>query len=595
MRPARPRFVFDFKGSSGQVERLIFGEPREIVVARKHEEVRAALGRVERAAADGLYAGGYVSYEASPAFNPAYSVRSDYRMPLLWFGLFERPEEETAAHGSGAFSLSGWTPSVGFDDYRDAISSIKQKIENGYSYQLNYTLRMLSEFEGDSLAFYDHLTERQKANYCAYLECENYRIVSASPELFFMRVGTEMTTRPMKGTIDAGRWLEESEAKARWLGDSVKNRAENLMIVDLLRNDLGRISVPGTIEVPKLFEIERYPTVYQMTSTVRSSVYPETSLHDIFEALFPCGSITGAPKVSTMSFIAELENTPREVYCGTIGLIRPNGDAVFNVAIRTVVIDEATGQARYGVGGGVTWDSTSEGEYEEVLTKSAVLAASPVRYQLLETMLLEDGNFYLLERHLKRLHDSARFFGYRFEEPSVRRELDEVARRHPAARFKVRLLLDKNGETSVEVHEWTRPWEGGSGEANPFAVASAPVRREDVFLYHKTTNRTVHESIRSQAPGAFDVLMWNEEAEITEFTTGNVIVELNGERFTPPRECGLLAGTLREELLELGQVKERIVTLDDLEKATGIWYVNSVRGVVRVRRASDSAQGNGER
>ena len=254
----------------------------------------------------------------------------------------------------------------------------------------------------------------------------------------------------MKGTIERGNSLIEDEANANWLYHSEKNRAENVMIVDLLRNDLGRIAKPSSVQVPKLFEIEQYPTVHQMTSTITAKISPDTRLVDIFKALFPCGSITGAPKISTMDIIADLEQTPREVYCGTIGYITPNREAIFNVPIRTVIIDQKTGIATYGVGGGITWDSTTEGEYQEILTKASLLKKKRPSFQLLESLLLKDGSYFLLKEHLTRLKKSSKYFKYIFDLEKVEASLLHFAKKHLHGELKIRLLLSQNGETTID-------------------------------------------------------------------------------------------------------------------------------------------------
>jgi para-aminobenzoate synthetase / 4-amino-4-deoxychorismate lyase len=357
------------------------------------------------------------------------------------------------------------------------------------------------------------------------------------------------------------------------LEQSAKDRAENVMIVDLLRNDLGRVAVSGSVKVSKLFEIERYETLWQMTSTVEATLRDDIGLTELMRGLFPCGSITGAPKVRTMEIIRELEPFPRGAYTGTLGFLRPGGDAIFNVAIRTVVIDSELGEATFGVGGGITYDSTAEREYEECLVKSSFLNAAPVSFQLLESILLEDGDYFLLRRHLERMKSSADYFGCRFAEGVITAELRRVAAGKLAGRWKIRLLSSRNGELQIEALELDVL------QAEPLRVglATEPVNSNNKFLFHKTTNRKVYENALASRPDCEDVILWNEEEEVTESTVANVVVSIGGELFTPPQTAGLLAGTFREELLLAGKIRERVIHRNELQRAGEFFLINSVQ------------------
>ncbi|MDT5157869.1 MAG: para-aminobenzoate synthetase / 4-amino-4-deoxychorismate lyase [Acidobacteriota bacterium] len=577
-RAPNPSVVLDFLDDCGpQGGRACFTRPAEIVVARSACEVRPALRRIERAAAGGMYAAGYVAYEAAQAFDRAFVVRPDSRVPLLWFGIFDSPSEFNPA-GDGEFRLSEWKPSICRSEYDRCVATARERIARGDTYQVNYTLRLRAVFEGDDFAFYERLRAAQRTRFGAYVNDGRFRILSASPELFFRRRGASIVTRPMKGTVRRGRWREEDARLAAWLAASEKNRAENLMIVDLLRNDLGRIAEFGTVHVPTLFEVERYPTLLQMVSTVAATLRPNTTLEEIFAALFPCGSVTGAPKVSTMRLIAALEDSPRGIYCGAVGFVAPGGDAVFNVAIRTVVIDAETGAAEYGVGGGVTWDSTAAGEYAETLDKAALLTEEARAFDLLETMLLENCVYGLLEDHLERLAESAAYFEIPLSIERVRAALADHARCFTVGRRRARLLVSTDGRVHVESEAITET----PAVRLRVALARTPVSKTERFLYHKTTRRRLYDERRAEDPEAFDVLLWNEEGELTEFTNGNLVLELDGERWTPPRECGLLAGTFRAWLLRRGEIRERVLKLADIGRASRCWLVNSVRGWVEV-------------
>ncbi|HET7616797.1 MAG TPA: aminodeoxychorismate synthase component I, partial [Bacillales bacterium] len=445
------QLFYEFLNEQGRTERYDFTNPIEIISAVRIEQVMPALKKVRFYTESGYYAAGYVSYEAAPAFDPAFRVHTAPKLPLLWFGIYEKsvPVETDGFRGNSSFQLNEWTMDTDYSAYQDKVSRIKQEISDGATYQTNFTMRMNSAFRGDNHAFYKKITETQ-SGYHAYLNLGRYRILSASPELFFRWNGHRIVTRPMKGTSGRGRWSEEDRALASRLFHSEKERAENVMIVDLLRNDLGTIAKPGSVRVSKLFDIERYPTVLQMTSTVEAETKEDVKLEDVFRALFPCGSVTGAPKVNTMSLIHELEDSPREVYCGALGFVKPGGEAVFNVPIRTVAVDADLGKAMYGVGGGITWDSTPEGEYREAATKAKMLTEDQPEFELLESLKLEDGNYDLLERHLQRLKASGEYFLFAIDLDRVKQRLKDFADAHPSGFYKVRLLAAYDGSIFVE-------------------------------------------------------------------------------------------------------------------------------------------------
>jgi para-aminobenzoate synthetase / 4-amino-4-deoxychorismate lyase len=577
MKQRDPLLSFEFATSEGSIYPLTFQNPIKIYKAYKIEDVLTNLEQVQTEIQKGYYAAGFLSYESAPAFDPAFKVKAGETMPLLWFGIFTEPQERTIS-SSGAYQLSEWLPSVDREEFNSTIQSIKHSIEKGDTYQTNYTLRMGSQFQGDDIAYFETLKRAQASNYCAYIHTGEHSILSASPELFFRLDGTELTTRPMKGTIKRGNTAEEDKLNAQWLYHSEKDRAENVMIVDLLRNDLGMIAETGSVRVDKLFEIEQYPTVHQMTSTIKANVPETTQLSDIFKALFPCGSITGAPKISTMEIIADVETTPREVYCGAIGYITPNKEAIFNVPIRTVLIETKTGNATYGVGGGVTWDSTSEGEYNEVLAKASLLKAHRPEFQLLESLLLDDGQYFLLDEHLQRLEQTANYFGYQYSRLKVEENLMELACSTSHDRVKVRLMIAKNGMITLDAQPLS-----DFGGSLTIMLADEPVDKNNPFLYHKTTNREIYSYYQRKKPsGVFDVLLWNKDGELTEFTNGNVVLEMEDRYWTPPIKSGLLAGTYRDVLIKNGDIQERIVTLADLKKSKRIWFINSVRKWVEV-------------
>ncbi len=382
-------------------EWLHFINPRQIISAVSIDDVHEALQEIERLInANNWHAAGFVSYEAAPAFDSALHVLNADEFPLLWFGLYPEPRayqtSEVLRDIGNPVELK-WQAGITRESYNTAIEKVKEAIAEGRTYQVNYTMRLNSEFSGGEWDFFSNLAQTQN-KYAAYIDTGRYVICSASPELFFKLDGNKIYSHPMKGTAKRGRTTLEDKQQAEWLHNSIKNRAENVMIVDMIRNDLGRIAEIGSVQVPELFAIEKYPTLFQMTSTVQAKT--NASLDEIFSALFPCASITGAPKVSTMNIIAELETTPRKIYTGSIGYISPNRKAQFSVAIRTALIDRENKTAEYGVGGGIVWDSTSADEYSEALLKARVLTERPRTFDLIETLLWtpEEG-YFLREKH----------------------------------------------------------------------------------------------------------------------------------------------------------------------------------------------------
>jgi para-aminobenzoate synthetase/4-amino-4-deoxychorismate lyase len=537
------------------------------------------LAAIQRAVDDGLHAAGFVAYEAAPAFDPALVTRPpDPRLPLAWFALYARREEVKPTFGEAAdVELGRWRMDVTEDEYRERIERIRALIAAGDTYQVNFTARLRAAFEGDDLAFYERLCLAQRSAFCAFLRLDGFSILSASPELFFHATGSDLELRPMKGTRPRGRWPDEDRALAAELAASLKDRAENLMIVDLLRNDAGRVAEFGSVRVERMFQPERYETVHQLTSTVRARLRPAAGLPEIFGALFPCGSVTGAPKVRTMEIIAELENAPRGVYCGAIGFASP-GESAFSVAIRSLVLDHASGEVELGVGSGVTFDSDASAEYGECLAKAAFARRAPTAFDLLETLLWEPaGGWYLLDGHLQRLADSAEYFDFPFRREAVIQSLADAADAFTGRPMRSRLTLGREGLISIH----SAPLEP-SPQPVRVAIAAKPVDSHDPLLYHKTTSRAIYESRAATRPDCDDVLLANERGEITESTIANLVVRLDGALRTPPLESGLLPGVLRADLLARGEIRERVIHPDDLARAEEIWLINSVR---RWRRA----------
>ena len=560
---------------------LQFSHPREIVTAFTLADVMAGLERVEKAVGQGgLYAAGFISYEAAPAFEPALTVRDSGGFPLLWFGLYEGAEEvDLPAPTPGADSeKNDWQASVGFGEFEANLKRIKDLIRSGDTYQVNYTYRLSTTLAAQPWEFFLQLVAAQEAPYGAFVDTGEWVIGCASPELFFRLDGDRIACRPMKGTTGRGLTQAQDRAQADTLRASEKEQAENVMIVDMVRHDLGRVAEVGSVTVPHMFAVEKYPTIWQMTSTIEART--SATLSNIFRALFPPASITGAPKVRTMQVIAQLETSPRRIYTGTIGFIAPGRRAQFNVAIRTLLLNITTRQAEYGVGSGITWGSQPEAEWQECRAKARILDTRIPEFSLLETMLWtpEDG-YFLLERHLERLAQSALYFGFVVDLAAVRVELERLAARLTRTRQRVRLLVAREGRTTLEAEVLP----AADPAPQRVAVAPGPADSSNPFLYHKTTNRGLYEAARAACPGYDDVLLLNESGEVTESTIANIAVEIEGKLCTPPVQCGLLPGTLRADLLERGTLIERCITLEQMRRSPGVFLLNSVRGMYRVQ------------
>ena len=552
---------------------LHFRNPYQLIAAETLEDVLPALHKIEQLVeTNQWYAAGFLSYEAAPAFDPALQTHARSDFPYLWFGLYPEPRAVSLPKPRASKRILDWQPTVCREAYNSVIAQIKDQIANGRTYQVNYTMRLQRAFTGDAWEFFLHLAPGQN-HHGAYVDTGPYVICSASPELFFRLDGTTITCRPMKGTAHRGRTTAEDQGQADWLKHSAKNRAENVMIVDMVRNDLGRIARIGSVGVPELFETERYPTLWQMTSTIRAKT--DVSLVEILTALFPCASITGAPKVSTMKIIAELEHTPRNIYTGTIGYLAPRRKAKFNVAIRTALIDRKSQKAEYGVGGGIVWDSTSMDEYSEALLKAQVLTRTQPAFSLLETLLwTPDHGFFLREKHIARMLDSAQYFDFPLTKENLEDYLEEISSRFHAPQ-KVRVLLDQEGRLDFE----SAPCDLVPDQRIlKVVMATHPINSNDVFLFHKTTQREAYDAARKGSEHCDDALLYNETGELTEFTIGNLVVEMEGRLFTPPISCGVLAGTFRAHLLETGQISERTIPIEQLAHCTKLFRINSVRG-----------------
>jgi len=563
----------DFRGD-GKPLRL--DNPYRIWQAHQTEEVRAVVDQAEAESRAGGWVAGYLAYEAASAFDPRLMVReARSELPLAWFAAF-RSAVAQPADREGDYRLHSLRSEIDQEEYTRRIEKIRDLIRVGDTYQTNFTFRLRGRYEGDLRSLYADLGAAQRGGYHALLTGGRHMVVSASPELFFCWDGRRIKSRPMKGTVPRGRWEQEDSRNRQRLLTSAKDRAENVMIVDLLRNDLGRVARFGSIGVERLFEVERYETVWQMTSTVAAETRPEVGLSDILTAMFPCGSVTGAPKVRTMEIIRDLEGSSRGVYCGAIGLLAPPGSgrprAEFSVAIRTLVADTVGGEVEYGVGGGVVYESTPAREYREAMVKARFLSRRRRPLTLLETMKWEpDKGIWLRERHMNRLRSSARFLGIPVREVEIAALLDGLEGAIP---LRVRLLVGEDGTTSLE----TVPLRSKGAGPVRLAIDNRPLDRSDYLRYHKTTRREPYDEAAARHPGADDVVLVNECDQVVETTIANLAVRRSDRWVTPPIGSGCLPGTYREELLDTGYLVEGELSVTDLLEAEEVAVFNSVQG-----------------
>ncbi len=559
----------------------IFSSPLEVLYTHDLNHVKDVLNEVQnKVEKKKLIAAGYLSYEAAPAFDNAYSVNEKGSLPLICFGLFKDYKIEKTLESQKLESpeVIEWEIMTDRTLYENHLKYIKDQIKLGNTYQVNYTLRKHSNVISNPYGFF--LEKAQDAPYAAFIDSDEHAIISMSPELFFKLSGDSLICKPMKGTSKRGKNLHEDIALMEELKNSEKDKAENIMITDMLRNDMGKISKIGSVKVLSEFDIEKYPTVWQMTSSIESQT--SASIAEIFEALFPCASVTGAPKVSSMKIISEIEEQPREIYTGAIGYIAPNNEAQFSVPIRTILSDKKACRSVYGTGSGIVWDSESQKEWDECQNKSAILSANSQNFELFETMRWDSNKRIFLEKlHLDRLKDSAEFYNFKFHHEKINDKLQDYLKNLESESEKIiRLFLAKDGEIRLTSSAYK---EQNKDKSHYISLAMQPVNSEDLSLYHKTTNRSVYENAIGENQDCDDILLWNEAGNITESTISNVIFKKDSEYYTPPVSCGLLSGTYRAHLISQGHLKERIIPKAEINLYSEIYLINSVRGKYPVK------------
>ena len=600
MTDRHPFILLDDARASGAADALLFQNPRDVFVARLPAEVEEVLAQADTARGDGGELAGYIAYEAGLALEPKLAKLAEARSggagPLVWLGLFDAPTRIPAAdvpawlasHAKGSGSVGPLEPQLSPGGYAKGFETLQQAIRAGDIYQANLTFPLAGNFTGNPLGLYAALRPAAQAGYGGVVFDGSHWLLSLSPELFVSLKGREAKAKPMKGTRPRMAEAEADRAMAEELATSVKDRAENLMIVDLMRNDLSRVAEPGSVRVDEPFAIESYPTVHQMVSVVRAQLKDSEGAVDLVRALFPCGSITGAPKIRAMELIDEVEVAPRGPYCGAIGRIGADGDAAFNVAIRTLrltEIENGRGKAVLGVGGAIVADSEPRTEWREALLKGAFARSSSpdhraAQFDLIETMrFTPDDGIPMLEAHLERMKASAAELGFAFDRHEARNQLHALCFviEKPS---RVRLLASRSGAIALEALDMPQAWP----DPATAVVMPLPVDPGDWRLRHKTSDRSFYDESRNVAwqRGAQEALFVREDGLLTEGSITNIFVRgEDGVWLTPPASLGLLPGVLRQSLIASGEAREAELRIEDLEN--GFHLGNGLRLMLAAR------------
>lgn len=614
--PSLPTALLDFPGLESPREgpdqgsepaprqRWRFDKPLQWLVAHDPTQVPGLLDAAHALARQGRWCVGWVAYEAAPGLDAHLPVKAlPPGQPYAVWAVFDQAQpwsgDALSASADAPWSLAPWQADLDDPTAQARIRRIHELIRAGEVYQINLTTQLHAGYEGQPGSLWPYfmaLRRSQPNGYGLMLDARAAcrapgAVLSVSPELFFDWDGHTLTTRPMKGTAARGLDEQADRAAAEHLRTNAKERAENLMIVDLLRNDLSRVAEVGSVKVPSLFDVQALPTVWQMTSTVTARSRMGLQLSELFAALFPCGSVTGAPKRQAMHHIARLERGPRGVYCGAVGLMAPGGRVTFNVPIRTVCVHTppppAPWTAHCGIGSGITLDATPEGEVAEWQAKQAFLKRADMPFQLLESLRLDEGRIARLDGHMARLAASARHFGWVWDDvqaTDVRQTLEQLAQAHPQGVHKIRLLMSVDGGIDAQASPLQGPGSIAQDLPRPtdtprfkVALARQAMPPADDFIRHKTTHRLAYAPFAAP-PGCFDTLLFNAVGELTEFTIGNLALKLDGQWYTPPLASGLLPGVMRAWLLSQHALVERTLTTADLGRAQGLALLNSVRG-----------------
>lgn len=598
----------------------IFFDPVEELILYSPNEIKKFFNKLDEHLKNGFYLAGFFSYELGYFLDYKDKYFKKTRFPLAFLYVFKNPiifdhkknkfidPEEKNIYSFlknfrcplENFKISSLNLNVKEDEYIENIFKIKEYIFSGDTYQINYTIKAKFKILGSIVKFYNTTKKSQKVPYSALIKTKDFYILSFSPELFFRKSGDILYVKPMKGTAPRGKNLLQDEYYKRKLKNSIKERAENIMIVDLLRNDLGKISPYGNVEVEKLFEVEKYDTLFQMTSTIKTKLLDNIDFYKIFKAIFPSGSVTGAPKIRSMQIIRDLEKEERKVYTGVIGFFSPKKEAIFNVAIRTVLVDKNR-NAEMGVGSGIVADSDPKREFEECKLKANFLFRKLPNFRLIETILysplplkishydnlilnidenaFQDG-FFLLSLHLKRLRESSKYFDFKYDEDKIVHSLKNLKKYLDNNYYKVRLLLSKDGSLKLQT-QLLKNFEFCCKTPVKIKMSNILIDEENIFLYHKTTNRKIYnkEYNKYTKLGYFDVLFINTKKELTETSRCNVFLKIDGKFFSPPTKSGLLAGVFRSFILKKNSIFNKKLYVEDLMRAQAIYITNSVIGI----------------
>ncbi|MBP9886855.1 MAG: aminodeoxychorismate synthase component I [Leptospiraceae bacterium] len=570
---------------------FFFDNPIEILEAYTLKEAETILRNVEIYINKGYYLAGYISYETGYLFEESFKRKwmdIKFSSPLIWFGVYVSPKVEVVTKEKtfkftkeNSFSIQNLFLDLDFQTYEKKILKILEHIKNGETYQVNFSFRMNFDFVGDVSALYESLVLSQKVSYSAYIHDGKREILSLSPELFFKRKQNKIITKPMKGTSPKGKSQLDDNSIIQNLKKDSKTKAENSMIVDLIRNDLGKISEIGSVKVTHLLEVEEYETLFQMTSTITSNLKQNLTYFELFKAIFPGGSITGAPKYKTIQIINELETSHRGIYTGAIGFISKE-EAIFNIPIRTLEIQN--GKGKMGLGSGIVWDSTPSEEYKECILKQKFFINS-IHFELIESILLKNGKWILLDSHLLRLKKSAEYFGFDFFLENILQSLEalrlELIRDRYFESFKVKLTLSKKGKVILEYSNILKKSKQVNGKIK---INTQKVYSTNIFQIHKTSNRHLYDTEYKKALqlNLVDYIFLNEKEEIVESCIYNLFIKKAGNFYTPPIDSGCLPGVMREYLLKKKLLKEKTLTLKDLYSAEAIYLCNSVRGIKKV-------------
>lgn len=578
-----------FDDNSSNPKSLLFSNPIEIIQAQDEAEVLGAFAKMQKAKNDGFYLCGFFSYELGYLFEEKLKplLPKNRKVPLLWFGVYQSPKNIDFAKMQNIWQkweareyiLRKVEYCLDAEGYRQKHAPIIEGIKNGIFYQANFTFKAKSKFFGCKLGLYANMRKKQNAGFGAYIKTENCDILCQSPELFFEKRGSKIITRPMKGTIERGQNQTEDDGNKDFLHNDIKNRAENLMIVDLMRNDISKISQNQSVKTPKLFTIETYPTLHQMTSEIVADIDENIKIIDLISAIFPSGSITGAPKFTAMEMIKEQEDEPRGIYCGSIGFIAPNNDMCFNVAIRTPVIF-ANGDLEIGIGSGLVYDAKANSEYEECLLKGSFFTSLAQDFSIFETIKYEkQSGFILLDEHLERLENSAKTLGLwqEYSKEYFINKLKTAVKNIKWDSVRIKLSIYNNGH-NIDLYEYVN-----DKEIYDIAICPERINSKNPWIYHKTSNRCFYDSMHkfySQKYGLDEIIFLNEKNHICEGSRTNIFMDFgSGILLTPSSSSGLLNGTLRAQLINQKKAKEIIIKAEDLLDEPKIYLGNSLRGL----------------